>query len=119
MKDRIKKSALLEIITDTVIVWLPIDLLYLYSARGWNETNVIILYAELLLLFLLPIFGIWRLYKFIKFHASRAGILQAEPAGTRLDEYDAERARCPLKLACFTSCHWWQNDKCAMLLKMA
>ena len=55
-----------EIITDVVIIWLPIDLLYLYFAGAWREPIKIILWIELIMLFTLPIFGIWRVYSYIK-----------------------------------------------------
>ena len=66
MNEKIKKSIVIEIITDVVIIWLPIDLLYLYFANGWREPNLLILHLEIVLLFLLPVFGIYRLYSFIK-----------------------------------------------------
>ena len=55
-----------EILTDVVVIWLPIDLLYLYFAGSWYEPIKVILYAELILLFALPIFGILRVYFYIK-----------------------------------------------------
>ena len=55
-----------EILTDAVVIWLPIDLLYLYFAGSWYEPVKVILYSELVLLFALPIFGIMRVYFYIR-----------------------------------------------------
>jgi hypothetical protein len=60
------KSHLMEIITDACLFWLPIDLLYLFYAGGWDDPNKMILYAELTLLYTLPLFAVWRIYKYIK-----------------------------------------------------
>ena len=46
MRKRIKKAFLPEVITYVTIVWLPIDLLYLYFANGWREPNMVILGIE-------------------------------------------------------------------------
>ena len=51
----------IETITTTCLIVLPIDLLYIYYAGGWREPNAVILWAELGLLYLLPFFAIWRL----------------------------------------------------------
>ena len=55
-----------EILTDAVVIWLPIDLLYLYFAGSWYEPIKVILYSELVLLFALPIFGVLRVYFYIR-----------------------------------------------------
>jgi len=69
---QIKRAILLEVITDAVMIWLPVDLIYLYFAKGWSEPNTIILRVELVVLFLLPMFGIWRVYAFIKANGKKA-----------------------------------------------
>ena len=56
-------TIIVEVITLALMISLPIDLLYLYFAGGWTEPNGIILGIELVVLFLLPPFGIWRLYQ--------------------------------------------------------
>ena len=55
-----------EILTDVVIIWLPIDILYLYFAGSWYEPIKVIFWAEMVMLFVLPLFGIWRVYFYIK-----------------------------------------------------
>jgi len=47
------------IIVTAVLVVLPIDLLYLYYAGGWIEPNQLILNAELTILYLIPLYGLW------------------------------------------------------------
>ena len=81
MRDKSKKTVLLEVITTAVIVSLPIDLLYLYFAKGWSEPNTIVLGVELGVLFLLPIFGIWRLYNFIVATGEKARTVQGRRGG--------------------------------------
>ena len=60
------KKHLVEIITDVVVIILPLDILYLYFGGGWCEPIKIILWAELIMLFAFPVFGIWRVYSYIK-----------------------------------------------------
>ena len=55
-----------EIITDVALIVLPLDILYLYFAGGWTEPNPVILYAELMILPLFTLFGIFRTIKFFK-----------------------------------------------------
>ena len=55
-----------EIFTDVVVIVFPIDILYLYFAGGWCEPNRFILAAELIMLFATPVFGIWRVIKYIR-----------------------------------------------------
>ena len=57
---------IVEIVTISTLFWLPIDLLYLYYAGGWVEPNIAILLAELVLLYTLPIFALYRLYRYLK-----------------------------------------------------
>lgn len=83
MNEPIKKSIWIEVITDAVIIWLPIDLLYLYFANGWCEPNQLVLHTELALLFLLPAFGIFRLLRFIKTSLTRISIPQPEEESDR------------------------------------
>ncbi len=64
-------AIVVEIITDAVIIWLPIDLLYLYFAGGWSEPDRTILVIELVVLFLLPMFGMWRVYYLIRTESKR------------------------------------------------
>ena len=68
-------SIFVEVITDAVIIWLPIDLLYLYFSGVWSDPNTIILSVELAMLFLLPMFGTTRLYHFIR--AERGKLAEA------------------------------------------
>ena len=49
-----------EIITNALLIWLPIDLLYLYCAGAWSDKNVIILNIEIFVLLCIPILGIYR-----------------------------------------------------------
>lgn len=51
----------IEVITDTCLIVLPIDLLCLYFAGGWCEPNKIILVIELIMLPLISILGIIRI----------------------------------------------------------
>jgi len=60
------RKHIVEILTDAVVIWLPIDILYLYFAGGWYEPIKVILWAELIMLFAIPIFGIWRVYSYIR-----------------------------------------------------
>jgi len=60
------RKHIVEIITDVVVFWLPIDILYLYFAGSWYEPIKVILWAELIMLFVLPILGIWRVYSYIR-----------------------------------------------------
>ena len=60
------KEDIKEIITVTALIWLPINLLYLYYNGAWYEPNVFILTAELLMLYAYPVFGIWRLISYIR-----------------------------------------------------
>ena len=60
------RKVLVETITDACLFWMPIDLLYLYFAGAWIEPNKIILYAEFVLLFGVPLLAIYRVIKFMK-----------------------------------------------------
>jgi len=60
------RKHLVEILTDAVVIWLPIDILYLYFAGGWCEPIKVIFWAEMIMLFALPLFGIWRVYFYIR-----------------------------------------------------
>jgi len=60
-----KREYLIETLTDGLLIWLPGDILYLYFAGGWQEPNQFILYAELVALPLIVLFGVWRLGRFI------------------------------------------------------
>jgi hypothetical protein len=75
MNNKSRRSVLLEVVTAAAIVSLPIDLLYLYFAGGWNEPNQFILGIELGVLFLLPMFGIWRLYHFVAANGEKGRVL--------------------------------------------
>jgi len=57
---------LLEALTTACLLWLPIDLLYLYYAGGWVEPNRTILVSEMAFLYLLPVFAIWRIYHYCR-----------------------------------------------------
>ena len=76
---------MLEVITAAAVVSLPIDLLYLYFAGGWNEPSDFVLGAELAVLFLLPMFGIWKLYDFVKANGNKVECYQAEGESDRSD----------------------------------
>ncbi len=47
-------------------VILPVDLLYLHYAGGWQEPNSWILSLELALLYVLPVFGVWYLVNYLR-----------------------------------------------------
>ena len=56
----------IDIILTTALLFIfPVDLLYLYFAGGWHEPNSVILYTELGLLFLLPVFAVWRFCRYL------------------------------------------------------
>jgi len=57
---------IIEIITNGVLIALPINLLYLYIAGGWTEPNSIILNIEIFVLVCLPFFSIWRFSNYIR-----------------------------------------------------
>ncbi len=57
---------ILEAITDGLLIALPIDLLYLYFAGGWGEPVIWWRYTELAILFAIPFFGIYRIYRYLK-----------------------------------------------------
>ncbi len=54
----------IEVVTDGMLLAMSGDLLYLYFNHGWQEPNTIILYLELVVLFSLPVFAIWRLWHY-------------------------------------------------------
>lgn len=55
-----------EAIATACLFWLPIDLLYLYYNGGWQEPNRVVLVAELLLLYCLPVFAVWRFFNYLR-----------------------------------------------------
>ena len=54
-----------DLLSDVLLVILSADILYLYFAGGWYEPNLIILTAELIALFTIAIWGIFRFYTLI------------------------------------------------------
>ena len=60
------KNTIIEVITDTCLIALPADLLYLYFAGAWSDPNKFILVTELVILPLIILFGIWRVWKFLE-----------------------------------------------------
>lgn len=57
---------IIEIITDACLIALPFDLLYLYFAGGWYEPNIIILIVELVVLPFIILFGMFRVWRYIR-----------------------------------------------------
>ena len=58
---------LLDALPYWLVIWLSLDLLYLYLAGGWSEPTTFILWVELAALVLMPPFGFWKLYRFLKY----------------------------------------------------
>ncbi|MBA7481036.1 hypothetical protein ES707_16504 [subsurface metagenome] len=56
----------IEIMTDSLLIILSGDLLYLYFAGAWYDTRVAVEITEVILLCFTCIFGIWRLFRFSK-----------------------------------------------------
>lgn len=52
-----------EILTDVCLIWLPIDLLILYSWGAWSDPIKAILWAELIMLPLISMLGVYRVIK--------------------------------------------------------
>ncbi|KKM75490.1 hypothetical protein LCGC14_1389840 [marine sediment metagenome] len=59
-------KALKEVIAVTLLVVLPLDILYLYYAGGWVEPIKVILYVDLVMLYCIPIYGIWQFISWIR-----------------------------------------------------
>ena len=59
------KKHLIEVLTDAALIALPTNLLYLYFANAWHEPNQLILASELFCLFVFPVFGIWRVWRYL------------------------------------------------------
>ena len=57
---------IIEVLTDTCLIVLPCDLLYIYSYGGWYEPNPIILWAELIILPSIILLGIFRVWRYCK-----------------------------------------------------
>ncbi len=57
---------LLETFTDSLLIALPADLLYLYYAGGWREPNEYILCLELASLMAAVLLGTWRIVSFVE-----------------------------------------------------
>ena len=60
------RKHIVENITTVCLFWLPIDLLYLYYAGGWQEPNRFILIVELVILYALPLFAVWRFIRYLR-----------------------------------------------------
>ena len=59
------KEHLIEVLTDVPLIVLPINLIFLYFISAWHEPNQLILASELVCLFGFPVFGIWRLWRYL------------------------------------------------------
>ncbi len=59
-------SKLKEVIAVTLMVVLPLDILYLYYAGGWVEPIKVILYVEIVMLYSIPVYGIWQFIRWIR-----------------------------------------------------
>jgi len=68
MKKSLWPAAVVEIITDTALVALPADLIYLWFVGGWYDPYLAIEYIELFLLFCLIGLGVGRAVYFIARH---------------------------------------------------
>ena len=60
------KRYIKETLTDAFLIGMAGNLLYLYFAGGWRESNLVILVIELITLGGIVIFGFWRVYDFLK-----------------------------------------------------
>jgi len=60
------KEHCIETITDACLIALPGDLLYLYFAGVWYDPNPVILWAELVILPLISLFGIFRVWRYLR-----------------------------------------------------
>lgn len=64
--DHIAKTLAINLVSDVMLLILACDLLYLYYAGGWIEANKVILVAELVVLYALIPFSIWRFFAHIR-----------------------------------------------------
>ena len=64
-KERFTKRFFIEAVTTGLLVALPADLLYLYYIGVWYEPNKTLELAELVILYAVPLFAIWRHYLFL------------------------------------------------------
>jgi len=60
------KEHIIEVLTDTFLIFLPLDLMYIYFYGGWYETNPYIEWAELMLLPCIMLLGIFRVWKYCR-----------------------------------------------------
>lgn len=65
MKKKIIIEIATEFVADILLIWLSIDLLYLYFAGKWYEPFTVFEIAELILPVLIIAFAIWRVHRFI------------------------------------------------------
>lgn len=65
------RNLIIEAITDTLLIVLPGDLLYLYFAGGWYEPAIWLLVLEMLILPCIALLGIWRVVRFIQGESSQ------------------------------------------------
>ena len=61
----------IQLFADLLLIVLSADLLYLYYAGGWTDPNRGILLAELVLLWLIIPFGIWKIQRTIRIELIR------------------------------------------------
>ena len=64
----------IQLFADLLLIVLSADLLYLYHAGAWSDPNGGILLAELVLLSLIILFGIWRIQRTIRIKLIRIRI---------------------------------------------
>ena len=60
------RNFMVESITDALLLALPINLLYLYFKGTWSDPITVILWLELAMLFAIPLFGLWRVFTYIR-----------------------------------------------------
>lgn len=58
MKQMIKEGIIMAI-NGGLLVGLSVDILYLYFAGGWQEPILLVLWFELAMLALMPVFAVW------------------------------------------------------------
>lgn len=56
----------IEVVTNSCLIILPADLLYIYYMGYWYDPHPVIQYAELALLYMLPILGVWRIIRHLR-----------------------------------------------------
>ena len=64
-KERLTKRFFIEVVTTALLIAIPANELRLYYIGVWYEPIKALEVAELVILYLIPLFAIWRHYLFI------------------------------------------------------